>query len=105
MSEPMTRPGEISRIAASEIDFRVSVLTSQARMEAKFDAHMEDDKRQFAALNEKYGSVSSGVNDYREDKNQIQGARKLITGTVIFIAALYGAAMGVVEIVKLAVKP
>lgn len=105
MSGPDTRPGEISRIAASEIDFRVSVLSSQARMEAKLDAHMEDDKRQFAALNDKYGTVSSGVNDYREDKQQIVGARKIVTGTVLVIAALYGAAMGVIEIVRLAVKP
>ena len=82
-----TRPGEISRIANSDIEFRVETLTSLARMEEWMKGHDKRDDERFAALGLRVSTVSSSVADTDGKKQQLVGMWKAITLAAVCVVA------------------
>lgn len=110
-----TRPGEIARIKAladndprwEDVLTKLAVLVERSEESKawqrttdkwRIDHDLSDTKihaefrTEIDALQSGIGGVRSGVNDYKEDKLEFNGARKLFVGTVAVIGAI-GAVM------------
>lgn len=83
-----TRPGEISRIAHSDYEFRVHMIEHAAQMSAWAKAHDEKDNIQFANIYSRLGAVTSSVNDGEKLVAKLNGAKVAILsiGGAIVIA-------------------
>lgn len=84
----MTDGPEISRIARDDLEFRVTTLTTLARMEEWMKGHDKRDDERFAALGSRVSTVSSSVADTDGQKQQLVGAWKVIT--LVGVAAVAG---------------
>src|SRR5690242_3638019 len=83
-----TRPGEISRIARDDVEFRITTLTTLAEIKEWMKWHDKRDDERFESLGERLGTVSSSVADTDGKKQQFTGAWRL--ATLIGIAAVGG---------------
>lgn len=80
-----TRPGEISRIAQSDYEFRVHMITHAADSSAWMKAHdKQDDERhilittQINELKAKIGGVSSSVNENDKEISKVNTIRNTL---------------------------
>lgn len=130
--DPTTRPGEMSRIKslADGDPYRHEVLTMLAiqdarseRQEARSeraDAWMiaHDKKDDIAAVKfenrlinieasiDGKDGLRSGVSDYRDDKSQFTGGKRLAIAAGVFVAAIFGMIELLVKIIEaLSKKP
>lgn len=83
-----TRPGEISRIANNDVEFRIETLTTLAEIKEWMKYHDKRDDERFASLDKRMGSVTSSVADTDGKKQQLAGAWKL--ATLVCVAAVAG---------------
>lgn len=64
------------------------------------ESHDRRDDQRFEELGKRVGTVSSGVNDYNNNKQQVLGAKKLLLGAVAVIAAIGGAILFAIDVYK-----
>lgn len=101
MSDPITRPGEISRIAqlANGDPYRTEVLLllvenreAYKRHEQWQVSHERLDAERFASLESRISGAVSGVGDYRADRYRFDGAKLAIFAIAGAIVTLLGLA-------------
>jgi len=95
MSE--TDKPELLRIAKDDYEFRVQVLTSQARLEQLIESHMDDDKRQFRELRSRLGSVTSSVGQVRSFRDRIGGMSSLLIVGGALVMSFAGLVLSLIE--------
>jgi hypothetical protein len=83
-----TRPGEISRIARDDVEFRITTLTTLAEIKEWMRYHDKRDDERFESLESRIGSVTSSVSDTNGKKQQLAGAWRALT--LICVAAVAG---------------
>lgn len=108
MSDPTTRPGELSRLAGGD-EYRLFMLEKVIAISEESSAnsvwrkaHDEADDARFAeihkeleAIKNNAGVVTSSVNGLRESKAQVMGIRDALWTTAKVIAATIAAAWAI----------
>ncbi len=102
MSGPPTRPGEMSRIADDDREFRITVLRYIDRSDTWREQHTRDDEKRFNDLEVKLTPITSSVNDYNETTQQFAGAKKLVIGIVAIGASIWAIFEAIIYLIKLA---
>ena len=74
-----TSPSEIAALIGNDESYRTFVVLK-----------LQDHGNRLTNIEQNMGAVNSSVNDYDENKQQLLGAKRLVVGTTIVIAALYG---------------
>lgn len=111
MTEPITRPGELARIArlanGDTAEYRTEVLMTLLSLKEADKRHAQWqqehdrlDTERFASINSKLPGVVSGVGDYNDAKAQVLGAKRFALGVVAIIGLIGGAILGLIEIAK-----
>jgi len=118
-----TRHGELAKIhaLADGNPYRVEVLETLAILKERSEQsqnwqhgtdawramHDRQDAESFVqiraeiqAIKASVGGVSSGVNDYRDDKAQLSGARKLFIGAVAVVGGIGASVIFFIEVAK-----
>lgn len=90
---PITRPGEISRIARSDYEFRVFMITSVTEMKSTLLAHQEEDNRRFSGIESRLGMISGSVRSGEKEFSKLDGMKIGILGTAGFFLGV-GALVG-----------
>ena len=79
-----TSPSEIAALIGNDERYRTFVVLK-----------LQDHGNRLTNIENSMGTVKSSVNDYDENKQQLLGAKRLVVGTSIAIAALYGCVQAV----------
>jgi hypothetical protein len=90
MSDPITQPGERSRIAASDVDFRLMMYDHAAESKAWMRGHDKQDDERYEGLQDQI----------REIKEQYRGVNSSVTesqkeGTITIKTAIVGSLAGI----------
>lgn len=88
MSGPDTRDPDVVKIAKSDLEFRMHVITSLSRIETTLTNHTMEDERRFKELGDKYSGVSSSVGDIDKDRSKFYGIFLGISAVVTALFAL-----------------
>lgn len=91
MTGPDTRDPDIVKIAKSDLEFRMHVITSLSRIETTLTNHTQEDERRFKELGEKYTGVSSSIGDIDKDRSKLMGIWIGISSIAIALFAVFSA--------------
>lgn len=75
MTDTTTRPGEISRIAQSDYEFRIFMITSVTEIKTTLQSHQEEDSRRFDEINSRLGNVYSSVGNSEKQFSRYDGMK------------------------------
>ena len=108
MGEPITRPGELSRLAGGD-EYRLFMLEKMMAVSEEASAnkewrksHQDADDAQFAAIQKELasikrsaGAMSSSVGDLQKDRAQVVGVKDAIMTLAKVLGTLIAAAWAV----------
>ena len=101
MSEPTTRPDEISRISRDEYEFRSTMLRFADRADSWMRQHQKEDNERFERMEKSLVPITSSVNDYDKTTQQFVGARKLLVGIAAISASMWAVFEAAIYLIKI----